>query len=531
MLSAGAIFAATSSAFCRSLRRDHGSGPAATGKVIPACFAGALSRFLCGASAKDGEMVKTVRKKESPDVPGDLKKSASGIAPRPNVVVFMTDDQSQLDLEPYGAVGIHTPNMQRVADAGMRFSDAYVVSPTCAPSRAALLTGLMPARNGAEANHGHARPDIKKWPAYFQELGYEVVAFGKVAHYGQAPEYGFDYFAHDTFHDHASVPAAVEYLHKRRGTTTKPLCFLFGSNWPHVPWPEEIGGIDQEALVLPAGSVDTPETRIARAQYAAGVGKADDDLGAIYDAVNETLGDNTIFVFSSDNGAQWPFAKWNCYEAGIRVPLVVEWPGVVETGTENGAIISWIDLLPTLLESVGGKAPGNIDGRSFLGILRGKTAEHRDRLYATHTGDGDWNIYPIRSLRVGNWKYVMNLHPEFAFTTHFDLPGKLCQRHVWETWVEKARTDPDAAAIVKRYHERMADELYDLSVDPYEQNNLAGDPAQAERLQQMKKELHEWLVEQKDRFLLPGEPRLLSDPTSYGPKAVGGDLRRARQAG
>src|ERR1051325_11124037 len=112
----------------------------------------------------------------------------------PDIVIFLTDDQSQLDATPYGLT-LRTPNMQRLADAGMTFTRAFVASPSCAPSRAAMLTGLMPARNGAEPNHSKPRADIKKWPAYFQELGYEVVAFGKVAHYNHGTNYGFDYFA------------------------------------------------------------------------------------------------------------------------------------------------------------------------------------------------------------------------------------------------------------------------------------------------------------------------------------------------
>jgi N-sulfoglucosamine sulfohydrolase len=98
-------------------------------------------------------------------------------APRPNLIFFLTDDQSQPDCTAYDGMGIRTPNMQWLADNGMTFTRAYVASPSCAPSRAALLTGLMPARNGAESNHSKPRAEIKKWPAYFQELGYEVVAF------------------------------------------------------------------------------------------------------------------------------------------------------------------------------------------------------------------------------------------------------------------------------------------------------------------------------------------------------------------
>src|SRR6186997_1328460 len=157
---------------------------------------------------------------------------------KPDFVVFLTDDQGRLDCTPYGGMGIRTPNMQRLAEAGMTFTRAYVASPSCAPSRAALLTGLAPARNGAEPNHSKPRPELKKWPAYFRELGYEVVAFGKVSHYKHTADYGFDRFAHDTFHDHAGIPAAVEFLKNRPRSGAKPLCLFVGSNWPHVPWPE-----------------------------------------------------------------------------------------------------------------------------------------------------------------------------------------------------------------------------------------------------------------------------------------------------
>ena len=448
---------------------------------------------------------------------------------RPNIVVFLTDDHSQLDLSPYGERGIRTPNMQRLADNGLTFTQGFVASPSCAPSRAALLTGMMPARNGAEANHAKARAEIKKWPAYFQELGYEVVAFGKVSHYKHTADYGFDYFAHDTFHDHEGIPAAVEFLKKRNSASAKPLCIFVGSNWPHVPWPEKAEGYDPKTISLPAGSVDTPVTREWRARYAAAVTRADDDLGKIYDAARLTLGEKTLFLFSSDHGAQWPFGKWNLYDAGIRVPLIVSWPGVVKSGTRTDAMASWVDFLPTLVEAAGGKTPKKIDGESFLRVLRGKEEEHRDRIFTTHSGDGHFNIYPSRSVRTERWKFILNLHPEYAFTTHIDLPVNLGQRAYFATWENVAKTNAEAAAIVKRYHARPAEELYDLENDPHEQQNLANDPRHSSRVKKMRKELEKWMREQGDERKVYNEPRLLSDLSSYGPdaKPVGNALKAA----
>lgn len=436
-------------------------------------------------------------------------------AHKPGIVVFLADDLSHSDCSPYGARDMRTPNMQRLADAGLTFNQAFVASPTCAPSRAALLTGLMPARNGAEANHSRPRRELKKWPAFFKELGYEVVAFGKVGHYEQTREYGFDYTAHETFHDDACIAAAAEFLRSRTNVTSKPLCLMVGTNWPHVPWPRDSRGYDPEALRLPDGSYDTTPTRQWRAQYAAAVANADNDLGVIRDAVRAALGDNVIFVFSSDNGTQWPLGKWNCYDAGVRVPLIVAWPGVVRAGTRTDAMVSWVDFLPTLVEAAGGAAPADIDGQSFLGVLRGSTTRHRDRIFSTHSGDGRWNVYPMRSLRTPGWKYILNLHPEFAFTTHIDLTDNGEHRAMWDSWEAAAGSDERAAVSVRRYRERPAEELYDLSSDPEELRNLATDPQHASRLAGMRAELRKWMDTQGDECTVFELPRLLSDRASY----------------
>ena len=446
--------------------------------------------------------------------------SSAHAATRPDLVVFLTDDQSQLDCAPYGGQGIRTPNMQRLADAGLTFERAFAASPSCAPSRAALLTGLMPARNGAEANHSKPRAEIKKWPAYFQELGYEVVAFGKVSHYKHTEDYGFDYFANYTFHDHAGIQAAAEFLKNRPRDGAKPLCLFVGSNWPHVPWPQEGIGYDPAKLPLPAGNIDTRATREWRAKYAAAVTKGDDDLGVILDAVRAHLPKETLFLFSSDHGAQWPFCKWNLYESGVCVPLIVAWPGVVKPGTRTSAMVQWPDFLPTLLEAADGKAPADIDGRSFLPVLRGVARAHRDRIFTVHSNDKDVNVYPSRAVRDDRWKYIRNLHPEFAFTTHIDLvAGERGQRAFFSTWEAAAKTDPQAAAILKRYHARPAEELYDLAADPHEQRNLAADPQHAKTLSSLRAELDAWMKAQGDKQAVPAAPRLLSNPDSYGPKA------------
>ena len=289
-------------------------------------------------------------------------------------------------------------------------------------------------------------------------------------------------------------------------------------------WPEKDLGYDPAALPLPGGSIDTPATREWRARYAAAVTKADEELGLILDAARANLGSRTLFLMTGDHGAQWPFGKWNCYEAGVLVPLIVAWPEVVKPGTRTDAMVSWVDLLPTLLEAAGGKAPKGIDGQSFAGVLRGTSTAHRDRIFTSHSGDGRWNVYPTRSVRIGDWKYIRNLRPEFAFTTHIDLQGNLGQRAYFSTWENTAKHSTTAAAILKRYHGRPAEELYDLSRDSEELHNLAGDPNHARRVAEMRTEVDHWMREQGDGGTVFAEPRLLSDPDSYGPNGPPGNV-------
>lgn len=411
----------------------------------------------------------------------------------PNLVVFISDDHGYLDSTVAGDERFETPNMDRLKQRGMTFTQAFAPSPSCAPSRAALLTGLMPARNGAIFNHQPPRDEIKKLPVYLHELGYEVVAFGKVAHYKQGKKYGFDLVAHDTFHDHKCIPAALKYLSSWKGE--KPLCMMVGTNWPHVPWPETSSHVSGP---LPPKHIDTPDTRAWRGRYAAAVARMDIDLGKVYDAAFDRLGPNTLFIHFSDHGSQWPFGKWNLYDTGSRVPFFAVWPDVIEPGSQTDAMVSLVDVLPTLIEFAGGRPPKDIDGRSFRDVLLGKKAGHRDRVFTTHSGDGKMNEYPIRAVRTPRWKYIRNLRPDAEHHTHIDRGKSADGSGYWQSWVEKATSDSSSAAIVESYFHRPAEELYDLENDPHELVNLAGDERYVETLAGLRAEVDEWMREQGD---------------------------------
>lgn len=421
----------------------------------------------------------------------------------PNIVVFLSDDHTWRDCQLYGDSDIETPNMKRIAANGLVFNNAFVASPSCAPSRAAMLTGLYPANNGAQPNHSRPGKDIKKLPAYLQELGYEVVAFGKVGHYRQTTEYGFDIARHFNYHEDVAVPNAIKWLEQR--DDDRPLCLFVGTNWPHVPWPKQTS-FDPNTIRIPPNHVDTDITRQWRVRYAEAVKVMDREMGQVYDSAKNKFGENFVFLHTSDHGAQWPFGKWNLYDDGIRTPMLACWPGKIEPGTRTNAMVSWIDILPTLVEVAGGIGDEKLDGRSFLPVLTGETDTHRDAIFTTHSGDGRFNVYPSRSVRLPNgWKYIRNLHPEYRFTSHVthDRPDS----RYWDAWIKKAATDPAARNKVIKYQRRPAEELYQTNDDPYEQKNLVDDPQRANILASLRKQLNQWMHDTDDKQFVFGQGR------------------------
>src|SRR5690606_23440225 len=130
------------------------------------------------------------------------------------------------------------------------------------------------------------------------------------------------------------------------------------------------------------------------------------------------LAQDTLFIFTSDQGAEFPRSKWTCYDAGLQVPFVARWPGHITPG-ESGALVSLVDFTPTLMEIAGGTPPAELDGRSFKRVLLEGAMSHRDFIFASHTGDGTMNEYPIRAARDGRYKLILNLNPEREWTTHF----------------------------------------------------------------------------------------------------------------
>jgi arylsulfatase A-like enzyme len=418
---------------------------------------------------------------------------------QPDIILFIADDHGWTDSGVYGDPYIKTPHIDRLAKQSMRFTHAFAASPLCSPSRCVIQTGLMPHRNGGHKFGTPIRTDIKTMPEYLKELGYHTAHFGKFHH---APKHRFPY---DLVQQ--SEQQAADYLANFDGG--KPLLLVVCTHPPHTPWIKNTV-YDPAKISLPPNFIDTAETRTDRADYYSDVTLMDSILGDVLEALakRETK-ENTLLVYTSDQGANWPFAKWCVYDGGLRVPFLVHWPGKVASGTVTEAMASLADILPTCVDAAGGEIPEKIDGRSLLPVLTGKCDTHRDVVFGTHTGNenggpGIANHCPARTIRTSNHRYILNLSPETTFTTH--ITGCKSGPHYlpfWDSWIEKAATDGAAEQMVSRYQHRPREELYDLSRAPFEMDNLADDPAQAELLQSLRSRLAAWCRAQGDSLPLP----------------------------
>jgi len=428
---------------------------------------------------------------------------------RPNIVMYISDDHGIDFVGCYGNKDVRTPNIDALAGDGMLFANVYAASPTCAPSRSVLWTGLYPAHNGCMKNHTICRPDITALPTYLGQVGYRVVLVHKYHAKPRKEVFNFE-------HIQAGLPRKPKHHRKyrREGLNPKdvdkflaelpkeqpetPLCLIVADSSPHVTWePNKI--YDPAKLQLPPFIVDTKLTRKAMANYYQDITTMDKRVGEVRSMLKKYgFEDNTLFIYTSDQGSEWPHSKWTLYDAGIRVPFIAVWPGKIKPASVCDAMISFVDITPTFIDIAGGHRPKGSDGKSFLNVLFGKAKTFRKCIYASHTADGNMNVFPQRCVRDIRYKYILNLEPERTWTTHFTKVAGIPESHkqVWDTWVEKAGTDPQAAKIVDINQKHPPEELYDTQADTYELNNIADKPENRPILLKMRENLKKWLADQ-----------------------------------
>jgi uncharacterized sulfatase len=248
----------------------------------------------------------------------------------------------------------------------------------------------------------------------------------------------------------------------------------------------------EDEINLPPFFVDTPETRENFSSYLAEINYLDWQVGQVLDIIDKNgLRENTLVMFASEQGNSFPFAKWTCYDVGVRSALIARWPGKIQAGSIFNSIVEYADLLPTFIEVAGGKPAENLDGKSLLNVMKGNEEEHKEYAYSLQTTRGINNgsdHYGIRSVVNKRYRYILNLTPEATFQNNITERDSY-----WKGWVKAAETDDFAASLVTKYQHRPARELYDVVADPFNMQNLAEDPQHHEIVEHLHGKLMDWM--------------------------------------
>ncbi len=436
---------------------------------------------------------------------------------KPNFLLIIGDDCTYNDLPVYGGRNAATPNIDRLASEGLVFNRAYLSSAMCQPCRAELYTGLYPMRNGCAWNSSSSRPNVTSMPHHLKCLGYRVGLAGKV-HVKPAKAFpfekveGFD----ESCVRNPTRPHDTQNIRSfMADNQDQTFCLVVALVEPHVPWVMgDASKYPAQKLNLPPNIADTPRTREDFSRYLAEITYMDGQVGDILKALDDSgRADNTLVVFTSEQGSQFPGCKWTNWDTGLHTALIARWPGRIAPGQRTDALVQYADVLPTFVDAVGGEvSKHDYDGTSFLPVLLGRKSAHRKFVYGMHNNIDEGPAYPIRTVSDGQYRYIRNLTPEEIYIEKHLMgwsgDGRLNNPY-WATWVGNASANPHIYNLVKRYTSRPAEQLYHTTKDPYEMTNLADDPAASDIKSRLSAELDRWMKTQGD----PGAP--LDTPEAF----------------
>ncbi len=462
---------------------------------------------------------------------GVAASTDSGKKTKPNFLLIMADDCTYNDLPLYGGKNAVTPNIDRLASEGLVFDKAYLGSAMCQPCRAELYTGLYPMRNGCAWNHSASRPNITSMPHHLKSLGYRVGLAGKVH---VLPARAFPFEKVEGFDANCvrypTKPHDTRDIRRFMGDDkSRPFCLVIALVEPHVPWVMgDPSKYPPKKLNLPPNIADTPRTRQDFSHYLAEITYMDRQVGDILKVLDQTgQADNTLVLFTSEQGSQFPGCKWTNWDTGLHTALIARWPGKISPGRRTSAMVQYADVLPTLLNAAGGDISGHAyDGTSFLSVLLGSKSAHRKFVYGMHNNIPEGPAYPIRTISDGRYRYIRNLRPDEIYIEKHLMgwsgEGRLNNPY-WATWIREAWANRHTYNLVKRYMSRPAEQLYHTAKDPYELTNLADDPAMSAIKNRLSAELDRWMHSQDDPGALQDTPEAIEAARRgkhmYGPSS------------
>ncbi|MGC9327899.1 MAG: sulfatase family protein [Candidatus Hinthialibacter sp.] len=419
---------------------------------------------------------------------------------RLNVLWIIAEDLCP-DLGCYGNPLVDSPNIDRLAGEGVRFTNAFTTAPVCSASRSAFMTGMYQTSIGAH-NHRSHRDDGYRLPEgvrlitdYFREAGYFTCNLTQ-------PAPGVKGTGKTDFNFNVDQPFdGKDWSERKEGQP-----FFAQVNFPetHRNFKRaKENGVDPDQVEIPPYYPDHPITRRDWADYLDTVRPLDQKVGAVLKRLDEEgLADHTLVVFMGDHGYPHVRGKQWLYDGGIHIPLIIRWPGRIKPGTVNDELISSIDVTAALV-NIAGVEPQKMEGRVFLGPNRDAPRDYiiaaRDRC--------DETVDRIRCVRTKQFKYIRNFFPERPYSqmnkykeTQYPVMRLLRRLH------KEGKLDEIQSKFMAP--SRPQEELYDVRNDPHEIRNLAGDPRYAETLQKLRGILDRWIEETGDQGAIPEDPSI-----------------------
>jgi arylsulfatase A-like enzyme len=430
---------------------------------------------------------------------------------RPNIILIIADDMNWDDCGAYGHPSIRTPNIDRLAKHGLKFQHAYLTTNSCSPSRSSIITGKYPHNTGAEQLHWPLPEGSQTFAMALKKAGYYTAAAGKW-HLGDAIRDHFDKiyeaskagFVLPSGKDGqagkmvAKQPSGCEDWERAldERPNGKPFLMWLAALDPHREY--TAGSLAPphciEDVVVPPHLPDTPEVREDLRLYYDEIGRLDNYVGKVVDKLEQQgVAKNTIVIFISDNGRPFPRDKTSLYDGGIRTPWIVRWPDRIRPNTNTNALVSAVDIAPTLLELAGVKAIKGFEGLSFADVLADASNNHREYAFA----EDHWHDYEdhARSVMTNRFKLIRNDYIDLPATPSADAGRGL-------TWQAMLRLDQKNQLPIHQrgcfVTPRPKWELYDLQRDPGELSNCFDDKAYARVRTELTVALKNWADETGD---------------------------------
>lgn len=452
--------------------------------------------------------------------------TASAAQTKPNILFLLSDDHSYPFLSCYGDRNVRTPTLDQLAAAGMKFHRFFTGAPQCVPSRATYLTG----RSAVAARMTRFSSPLPRDEITFAELlrseaGYATGVCGRGFHLDgpgadRAAEAAQVLEARKlrTFRermDYVDVSPAPQVASKvaeflDRKPAGKPFFLWVNFSDPHHPWDATSHEPDPATLKLPPHWPDTPGMRRQFGAYCGEVNRLDGQVKTVLDEIaRRGFAENTMVVFSGDNGMALPRGKGSLHDPGLNVPFVVRWPGVVRAGGESRVLLSGEDLGPTLLAAAGVRVPERMSGVSFLPLLRGENHTPRRYIFAERGPHGSAPVrvdmsnsgYDLaRCVRSDRYKFIYNGTPWIPYGPVDSAGGP-----AWREMVAANEAGTLAPELRRIYFTtpRPVYELYDLERDPSELTNLSGKPEVAAAERELRAALIEKMILDFDYLPLP----------------------------